>query len=184
VTSRSLWRDVPRITLAYIYLWLLEYFFFCLSSRKCSRQGDGESEYCEVFSAVQFLHHDWHSAFSLCNLASLWICSLFNDAFSTAYSVEWKGDKCMMDLKGFIRKRSWPDSRHYTSHLEGLRKTTKNLSQDSRSPDRDLNPRPPEYDDHNVRCVVLQSVWFLIYVLVTQVMEHRMVGWLSIMNWN
>jgi hypothetical protein len=29
--------------------------------------------------------------------------------------------------------------------LEGLRKTTKNLSQDSRSPGRDLNPGPPEY---------------------------------------
>jgi hypothetical protein len=30
--------------------------------------------------------------------------------------------------------------------LEGLRKTTKNLSQDSRSPGRDLNPGPPEYE--------------------------------------
>jgi hypothetical protein len=30
--------------------------------------------------------------------------------------------------------------------LEGLRKTTKNLSQDSRSPGRDLNPRFSEYE--------------------------------------
>jgi hypothetical protein len=32
--------------------------------------------------------------------------------------------------------------------LEGLRKTTKNLSQSSRSPDRDINPEPPEYEAH------------------------------------
>jgi hypothetical protein len=30
--------------------------------------------------------------------------------------------------------------------LEGLRKTTKNLSQDNWSPDGDLNPGPPKYD--------------------------------------
>jgi hypothetical protein len=31
-------------------------------------------------------------------------------------------------------------------HLKGLRKTTKNLNQDSWSPGQDLNPRPPEYE--------------------------------------
>jgi hypothetical protein len=30
--------------------------------------------------------------------------------------------------------------------LDGLRKTTKSRSQDKRSPGRDLNPRPPEYE--------------------------------------
>jgi hypothetical protein len=30
--------------------------------------------------------------------------------------------------------------------MEEVRKTTKTLSQDSRTPDRDLNPRPPEYE--------------------------------------
>jgi hypothetical protein len=30
--------------------------------------------------------------------------------------------------------------------LEELKKTTKDLSQDSRSPDRDFNPGPPEYE--------------------------------------
>jgi hypothetical protein len=30
--------------------------------------------------------------------------------------------------------------------LDGLRKTTENLSQGSRSPERDLNPGIPEYD--------------------------------------
>jgi hypothetical protein len=30
--------------------------------------------------------------------------------------------------------------------LEGLRKTTRNLRQDSWSPSRDLNPEPPEHE--------------------------------------
>jgi hypothetical protein len=30
--------------------------------------------------------------------------------------------------------------------LEGLRITTKDFSHDIRSPDRDLNPKPPEYE--------------------------------------
>jgi hypothetical protein len=30
--------------------------------------------------------------------------------------------------------------------LEVLRKTTKTLSEDSQSPGKDLNPRPPEYE--------------------------------------
>jgi hypothetical protein len=38
--------------------------------------------------------------------------------------------------------------RHYPGTcLDGLRKTTKNLSQDSGSPDRDLIPDPSEYGD-------------------------------------
>jgi hypothetical protein len=37
--------------------------------------------------------------------------------------------------------------RYYPSiRLEGLRKITKSLSQDSRSPGRDLNPGPLEYE--------------------------------------
>jgi hypothetical protein len=44
-------------------------------------------------------------------------------------------------------KRSWPNLRRYPGIcVEGLRKTTTNLSQDSRSPGRDLNPGPPEYE--------------------------------------
>jgi hypothetical protein len=31
------------------------------------------------------------------------------------------------------------------TYLEGIRKTTKYLSQDSRSPSRDFNPGPPKY---------------------------------------
>jgi hypothetical protein len=52
-----------------------------------------------------------------------------------------------MNWKGCGRKRSCPDLRYYpVICLEGLRKTTKNLSQDRRSLGRDLNPGPPEYE--------------------------------------
>jgi hypothetical protein len=44
-------------------------------------------------------------------------------------------------------KRSWPNLRHYLGNcLEGLRKTTKNLSQENQPPGRDLNAGPSEYE--------------------------------------
>jgi hypothetical protein len=44
-------------------------------------------------------------------------------------------------------ERMWPNLRYYPNIcLEGLRKTTKSLSQDSRSPGRDLNLGPPKYE--------------------------------------
>jgi hypothetical protein len=53
----------------------------------------------------------------------------------------------MMNLKGYARKLSPPNLRSYPGIcLEGLRKTTKTLIQDSRSQGRDLNPVPPEYE--------------------------------------
>jgi hypothetical protein len=43
--------------------------------------------------------------------------------------------------------------RHYPSiRLEGLRKITRNLSQDSRSPGQDLKPRPPVYENGSMKC--------------------------------
>jgi hypothetical protein len=52
-----------------------------------------------------------------------------------------------MNWKGWGRKRSWLNLSYYPSiFLEGLRKTTKNFSQDTRSPGRDLNPGPPEFE--------------------------------------
>jgi hypothetical protein len=52
----------------------------------------------------------------------------------------------MMQWKGF-GKRSWPNLRYYPRiRLEGLRKTTKTLSQDSRSQIRNLTPGPPKYE--------------------------------------
>jgi hypothetical protein len=45
------------------------------------------------------------------------------------------------------KKSLWPNLRYYTEiFLEGLRKAIKNFSQDSRSPDQDMNPRLPEYE--------------------------------------
>jgi hypothetical protein len=52
-----------------------------------------------------------------------------------------------MNGKGYSRKRSWPNLRYYpVIRLKGLKKTMKPLSRDSRSPGRDLNPVPPEYE--------------------------------------
>jgi hypothetical protein len=51
----------------------------------------------------------------------------------------------MMIWEGRGMKQSWPTLRHYLGiFLEGLKKTTK--TQDSWSPNRDLNQRPPEYE--------------------------------------
>jgi hypothetical protein len=42
---------------------------------------------------------------------------------------------------------SWPNLKQYPrTSLEELRKITRTLSQDSRSPGRDLNQRPIEYE--------------------------------------
>jgi hypothetical protein len=52
-----------------------------------------------------------------------------------------------VNWKGFGRKRSWTNLGKYPGIcVEGLRKATKVLIQDSRSPCRDLNPGPPEYE--------------------------------------
>jgi hypothetical protein len=52
-----------------------------------------------------------------------------------------------MNWKRCRRKRPWPNLRYSpVICLEGLRKNTKNLSQDSRCPGRDLNLGPPEYE--------------------------------------
>lgn len=53
----------------------------------------------------------------------------------------------IMNCKGIIRKRPWPNFRYNPAILlMGLRKATKILSQDSRSPDPDFNTRPPKYE--------------------------------------
>jgi hypothetical protein len=51
----------------------------------------------------------------------------------------------MMNWKELGRNRSWPNFKVLAQHSPG-RKTTRNLSQDSRSPGQDLNPGPPEYE--------------------------------------
>jgi hypothetical protein len=53
----------------------------------------------------------------------------------------------MINYTECARKLLWPNVRYYPgTGLEGLRKITKNLSHDSRSPGRVFNPRPPEYE--------------------------------------
>jgi hypothetical protein len=53
-----------------------------------------------------------------------------------------------MNWKGCGRKWSWPNLRYYLGiFLEGLRNTTKVLSQDNRSLRRELNQKPLEYKE-------------------------------------
>jgi hypothetical protein len=63
----------------------------------------------------------------------------------------------MLNWIGCEKKRSGIILWYYIGiHLQKLRKTTKNLSQDSRSPGQDFKPGPPEYEagfDHDFRCV-------------------------------
>jgi hypothetical protein len=64
-----------------------------------------------------------------------------------------------MNWKGCGRKRSWPDVRYFPGIcLEGVRKTTKYLSQDNRSLGRDLNLGPPEYEAGVLTTQPLRSV--------------------------
>jgi hypothetical protein len=56
-------------------------------------------------------------------------------------------DKWVINWKGFVRKRSWPNCEVLSRHLPGRTEGNhENLSQDSRSPGRDLNPGCPEYE--------------------------------------
>jgi hypothetical protein len=53
----------------------------------------------------------------------------------------------MMNWEKCGRKRWRVNIRYYPGIcLEGLRRTTKPLIQDSRYPGRDMNPGPPEYE--------------------------------------
>jgi hypothetical protein len=52
----------------------------------------------------------------------------------------------MMNWEDCVRKRSWLNLKALSPHLPGrIEETTKNFSQDSRSPGRYLNPGPHEY---------------------------------------
>jgi hypothetical protein len=51
-----------------------------------------------------------------------------------------------MNSKGCGRKQPWPSLMYYPSICLGLRKTTRNLSQDSQSLSQNLNPEHPKYE--------------------------------------
>jgi hypothetical protein len=53
-----------------------------------------------------------------------------------------------MSWKGFGRKRPWPNFKVLSHHSPGgTEENCENLSQDSRSPSRDLNLGLPEYEE-------------------------------------
>jgi hypothetical protein len=63
------------------------------------------------------------------------------------YNVEWKGGRQIMNSKGFGRSgRDLILTSYVGICLEGLTKTTRNLSQDSRPLGRDLNTGPSKYE--------------------------------------
>jgi hypothetical protein len=66
--------------------------------------------------------------------------------------------------------------RYYSgSHLEGLRKTKINLDQDSRSPGRNLNLGPPEYEAGILTTRPRRSVMFLEKLVVAHLMEKVLI---------
>jgi hypothetical protein len=68
----------------------------------------------------------------------------------------------MMNWKRFGRKQTLPTFKDCLDILlEGLRKITKLLSQDSRSLGRDLNHGLPEYEVGVLTARSRRSVWFL-----------------------
>jgi hypothetical protein len=105
------------------------------------------------------------------------VCSIFSDASQLLrlHSVEWMCDRRIMNPKGCGRKWSWPNLRYYPAIcLEGLRKTTKKLSQDWQFPGWDLNPGPPEHETgaltarpRHYHCPVAYNIHRLILALVT-----------------
>jgi hypothetical protein len=53
----------------------------------------------------------------------------------------------MVNWKGFGRNRSWPNVKVASQHsIGGTEENHDNVSQDSLSLGRNLNPRPPEYE--------------------------------------
>jgi hypothetical protein len=71
------------------------------------------------------------------------------------------------ELERVRKKRPLRNSSYYRGiYLEGLRKTTRNPSQDSRSPDRELNPGPHEYEAEVLTTQPRRSVRFWLIVLL------------------
>jgi hypothetical protein len=84
-------------------------------------------------------------------LRCLFICRLFNDSFSVTntvlYNVQWKGAKLIWIGKELERSGRGLILRYYAViRIDGPKKTTKSLSEDSRCSGRYLSPKPPEYE--------------------------------------
>jgi hypothetical protein len=64
---------------------------------------------------------------------------------------------------GLVWSDRCPVFTYYTGiRLQGLRKTTKSLNQDSRLPGRDVNPGPPEHESGVLTCRPLCSGQFWV----------------------
>jgi hypothetical protein len=69
-----------------------------------------------------------------------------------------------MTWKGCGRKRRWHNLGHYHGICtEGLKKITKSLTQDIRSPGQDLNPGPAEYEARVLATRPRRSVYGMVY---------------------
>jgi hypothetical protein len=89
------------------------------------------------------------------------ICSLFNDALSVTKSIRYQ----MMNWKEFGRKWKSPNFKIPSWHSPGrTEKRHENLSQDSRSPGRGLNPGPPKYEAR----VLTTQPWRLLHCVTWQ----------------
>jgi hypothetical protein len=71
-------------------------------------------------------------------------------------------------------KRSWHNYRYYLGvYLEGLRKTTKPIGQNSGSSGRNLNPRPPEYETG----VLLTHLRRSVAMKITKIVRRANLFW-------
>jgi hypothetical protein len=63
-----------------------------------------------------------------------------------SYSAEWDDNWRIVDWKGFLRKRCWPNRRNYPAFcLDGLSKIKKTFGHESKSPYREIKQVPPKY---------------------------------------
>jgi len=95
-----------------------------------------------------------------------YLATLFR--LSRIYSIKWKDDMQVMNLKGYVGYQPWPVLRYYASTcLEGLSKTTIKFSQSSLSPEWDSKLEPPEYKTW----AVTTQLWYSLGLLSTMLLQ-------------
>jgi hypothetical protein len=135
------------------------------ASHKCTGSEVAETNKCRTCSRVHEVRHKikilrirfTFSFFLICcesiksNLATnVYFICLFVACFTKffqlrLYSVEWKGDKWIMNCKEFGRKWSWPNFELLPRNSPRILRKITTLIQDSLSPRRHLNPGPTEH---------------------------------------
>jgi hypothetical protein len=88
---------------------------------------------------MQFMcHHE--SMYITKFIRNLFICSLFNNVATNRNYIAWNNLVAVNNCKGYGRKRSWPNLRHYPGiFLEGMKKITKKKSHNRQCPGRNPN---------------------------------------------